>query len=242
MKIDTPAWAEPFLSPARYKAAYGGRGSGKSWFFASLVIDNHICDPNHRTVCIREVQKSLNQSVKRLLEQTIESLGVGHLFEVQQTLIKNINGSGQIIFQGMQNHTADSIKSLEGYDVAWVEEAQSLSQRSLDLLRPTMRKESSEIWFSWNPRFETDPVDALFRGDDVPPGAVVRQVNWSDNPWFPSVLRDELEYDRSRDIDKYNHVWGGGYVSHSEARVFQNWTVEDVDPPDHAEFRFGADW
>lgn len=240
--IPTPAWARPLLQDARYKAAFGGRGSGKSWFFASLVIDNHIRDSNFRTVCIREVQKSLNQSVKRLLEQSIESLGVGHLFDVQQSCIKNLNGNGMIIFQGMQNHTADSIKSLEGYDVAWVEEAQTLSQFSLDLLRPTIRKESSEIWFSWNPRFESDPVDVMFRGEDVPPSAVVVHVNWDDNPWFPSVLKAEMEHDRSRDVEKYAHVWEGGYVTHSESRVFKNWTIEEFDTPAKAELRFGADW
>jgi len=122
-----------------------------------MLIEEHIMNPNRRTVCVREVQKSLAQSVKRLLEDKIEKLGVQSAFIVQETVIKSAHGSGMIIFQGMQNHTSDSIKSLEGYDCAWVEEAQSLSQRSLDLLRPTIRKEGSELWFTWNPRLKTDP-------------------------------------------------------------------------------------
>ena len=192
-------------------------------------------------VCIREIQKSLNQSVKRLLELKIEAMGVGSMFEVQESVIKAPFG-GLIIFQGMQNHTADSIKSLEGYDIAWVEEAQSLSQRSLDLLRPTLRKESSEIWFSWNPNLESDPVDVFLRSDTPPPNAKVIKVNYSDNPWLPDVLKQELEYDRKRDPDKFAHIWLGEYQRNSEARVFHNWTIEEFTSDPHATYRQGADW
>lgn len=192
-------------------------------------------------VCVREIQKSLSQSVKKLLEIKISALGVDHKFDVQESCIKCPHG-GIIIFQGMQNHTADSIKSLEGYDIAWVEEAQSLSQRSLDLLRPTIRKPGSEIWFSWNPNKSTDPVDVLLRGDNPPPDAVVIEVNFHDNPWFPDVLRAEMEYDKKRDPDKYVHVWQGGYQRNSEARVFRNWKVEEFKTPPGMTFRMGADW
>jgi phage terminase large subunit len=126
----------------------------------------------------------------------------------------------------MQNHTADSIKSLEGFDIAWVEEAQSLSQRSLDLLRPTIRKPGSEMWFSWNPNKPSDPVDVLLRGESPPADAVVVEVNWSDNPRLPAELRADLEDDRRRDPDKFAHIWGGHYSLNSEARVFRNWKVE----------------
>jgi phage terminase large subunit len=146
------------------------------------------------------------------------------------------------MFQGMQNHTAESIKSLEGYDIAWVEEAQSLSARSLDLLRPTIRKPGSELWFSWNPTRPGDPVDVLFRGGPLPPDAVLVEANWSDNPHFPEVLKAEMEWDRRRDPDKYQHVWLGGYRRVSEARVFQNWRVEAFETPDGASLLFGADW
>lgn len=242
LQIPTPEWALPLLQPSRYKGAHGGRGSGKSHEFAQMVIEAHILDPNTSTVCVREFQKSLKQSVKRLLELKIQELGVGNYFEVQEAVIKNRHGKGLIIFEGMQNHTADSIKSLEGFDRAWVEEAQSLSQRSLDMLRPTIRKPGSELWFTWNPREASDPIDVLLRGSTPPPDAIVLEVNWQNNPWFPQVLRDEMEYDRGRDPDKYAHVWQGQYLQNSEARVFRNWRIEEFESPPDAVHRMGADW
>jgi len=206
------------------------------------MIEEHICNPNQSSVCVREIQKSLNQSVKRLLEVKIEQLGVGSYFDIQDSQIKSRRGNGLIIFQGMQNHTADSIKSLEGYDRAWVEEAQSLSQNSLDKLRPTIRKPNSEMWFSWNPALNTDPVDHLLRGDVPPDSATVVKVNWSDNPWFPDVLKAEMEYDKRRDPDKYLHIWQGEYQRNSESRVFRNWRIEEFDAKPDDILRFGADW
>lgn len=207
-----------------------------------MVVEEHIADPNSKTVCVREIQKSLNQSVKALLEAKIEDLGVGHLFDIQHTCIKNTQGNGLIIFQGMQNHTADSIKSLEGFDRAWVEEAQSLSQRSLDLLRPTIRKPGSELWFTWNPENETDPVDVLLRGPKPPEESVIRRVNYINNPWLPDVLRKEMEYDRERDFEKFQHVWLGDYLKNSEKRIYKNWQVEEFEAPKDAIFYFGLDF
>jgi phage terminase large subunit len=241
LRIETPRVFLPLLEPARYKGAHGGRGSGKSHAFAEMLIERCLMHPGTRWACIREVQKSLEQSVKRLLEDKIKALGVASSFNVQKFEI-GTPGGGVLIFQGMQNHTADSIKSLEGFDGAWVEEAQSLSQRSLDLLRPTIRKDGSEMWFSWNPRHETDPIDKLLRGEHVPPGSVVVEANYSDNPWLPDVLRQEMEYDLRRDPDKFAHVWKGGYVRASEARVFRNWRTEEFDVPADAIIRQGADW
>lgn len=241
LEIQTPRVFVPLLAPARYKGVHGGRGSGKSHFMAEALIERALLQPGLRAVCIREVQKSLEQSVKRLIEDKIEALGVGPQFEVQKVEIKT-PGDGLIIFQGMQNHTAESIKSLEGYDVAWAEEAQSLSQRSLDLLRPTIRKPGSELWFSWNPSRATDPVDALLRGKEPIPGSVVVEANWRDNPWFPDVLRDEKDWDQRRDPEKYQHIWLGGYQRNSEARVFKNWKIEEFETPADARFYFGADW
>jgi phage terminase large subunit len=206
------------------------------------MIEAHVRNPGTSSVCVREVQKSLNQSVKRLLEDKITEMGVGHYFEVQYDCIKAVRGSGRIIFQGMQNHTAESIKSFEGFDRAWAEEAQTMSQRSLDMLRPTIRKPGSELWFSWNPRDATDPVDSLLRGDSPPPSSNVVNVNYFDNPWFPDVLQSEMEYDRGRDIDKYSHVWMGEYLQNAEARVFNNWKVEEFEAPADTVHRFGADW
>lgn len=242
LNIQTPRWVLPLLKPSRYKGAYGGRGSGKSHAFAEMVIEAHVMDQKRRTVCVREVQKSLAQSVKRLLELKIEEMGVSDYFIVQEAVIKSKHGDGIILFQGLQNHTSDSIKSLEGVDCAWCEESQSLSQRSLDMLRPTIRKPGSELWFTWNPREASDPIDALLRGPTPPPDAIVLEVNWQQNPWFPQVLRDEMEYDRNRDPDKYQHVWQGQYLQNSEARVFRNWRIQEFEAPPDAVHRMGADW
>jgi phage terminase large subunit len=240
LKPDVPRWFKPFLAPARYKGAYGGRGSGKSHAFASYIVVRCVSERTD-VVCLREVQRSLKQSVKKLIENKIEALGVGQHFEIQHDRIKGRNGS-IIIFEGLANHTAESIKSLEGFDIAWFEEAQVASQRSLDLLRPTIRKPGSEILFTWNPRLSSDPVETLLRGPNPPPDTVVHEVNFADNPWFPNVLKDEMEYDKRRDPDKYAHIWLGEYVRNSEARVFRNWAVEEFEAPPGAIHRFGADW
>ncbi|ASY45358.1 hypothetical protein CJD35_13640 [Sphingobium xenophagum] len=240
LTIETPRWFVPLLPAARYKGVHGGRGSGKSHAMAEYVVERCLLEKTN-VVCIREVQKSLAQSVKKLIENKIEALGVGHMFEVQQALIKAPHG-GLIIFTGMANHTADTIKSLEGFDIAWFEEAQSCSQRSLDLLRPTIRKPGSELLFTWNPSLPTDPIDVLLRGEQPPPNAIVVQANYRDNPWLPDVLREELEYDRSRDPDKFAHIWLGEYQRNSEARVFRNWRVEECEPPNGVIFRGGADF
>jgi phage terminase large subunit len=240
IEIQTPRAFKPLLAKARYKGVHGGRGSGKSHFFAEYTIERCLVERTN-VVCIREVQKSLSQSVKRLLESKIEDLGVQKFFEVQESQIKCTNG-GLIIFQGMQNHTADSIKSLEGFNIAWVEEAQSLSQRSLDLLRPTIRAPDSELLFSWNPSQPTDPIDLLLRGEKLPNDAIVVQANYLDNPWLPNVLLDEMNFDRERDHDKYLHVWLGEYNNKSEARVYKNWVVEEFERPAGTIYRFGADW
>ena len=242
LRLKTPRKFLPLLKPARYKGLHGGRGSGKSHEFAELMIEAHIMAPEESSVCVREVQKSLDQSVKKLLETKIEAMNAGAYFDVQDAKIKSTQGAGIILFQGMQNHTADSIKSLEGYKRAWVEEAQTLSQRSLDLLRPTLRLEGSELWFGWNPDQPTDPVDALLRGEHPPPGAVVIEVNYDDNPYFPDVLRQEMEYDKRRDPDKFLHIWRGQYRRNSEARVFKNWRVDEFDENPAWIKRQGADW
>ena len=240
LDIPTARVFKPLLEAARYKGAWGGRGSGKSHFFAELLVETCLIRKTH-AVCVREVQESLQQSVKKLIESKIDQMGVGEHFTVQHDKISGTNGS-LIIFSGLKNHTAESIKSLEGYDIAWCEEAQSISQRSLDLLRPTIRKEKSELWFSWNPNFASDPVDVLLRSEITPPGAVVVQANFRDNPWFPQVLLKEMEYDRDRDPDKYAHVWLGEYQRNSESRVFRNWRVEEFEARAGTVFRLGADW
>lgn len=219
LKIDTPRVFKPLLFPSRYKGIHGGRGGGKSHFLAELSIERHLMAKT-RQVCIREVQKSIAQSVKLLLEDKIKALKVDKYFRVMEDCIETKSG-GLIIFQGMQNHTAESIKSLEGYDIAWVEEAQTLSERSLRMLRPTIRKEESELWFSWNPDNEDDPIDQLLRGPQrIGDDAIVVQANYMDNPYFPEVLRKEMEHDRKRDANKYAHVWLGEYEKFAGGAVY----------------------
>lgn len=241
LRIQTAKVFRPLLQPARYKAAYGGRGSGKSRFFAGLLVEEQISEPID-AVCLREVQKSLEFSVKREIEAAIESMNAGAYFEVQDKRVLGKNGC-VTIFEGMQNHTADSIKSLARFKRAWVEEAHSLSQHSLDILRPTIRDDGSQLWFSWNPGKETDAVDAFFRGPNPPKDAILVKANWSDNPWFPDVLREEMEHDkRSASPEKYAWVWNGAYQLAGDALVFRNWRVEEFDTNEGAVFRYGADW
>lgn len=218
LAIPTPEWAEPLLAPCRYKGASGGRASGKSHFFAELAVEEMVSYPDLRFVCIREVQKSLKFSAKSLVESKIRTLEVGHLFEVLENEIRRVGGDGIMIFQGMQDHTADSLKSLEGFHRAWVEEAQSLSKRSLDLLLPTIRAEGSEIWFSWNPDQPSDPVDVFFNGK--PEGSVHVHTTFLDNPFCPAVMKVEAARLEKADPEAYEHIWAGGYFLGGNGRVY----------------------
>lgn len=194
-----------------------------------------------RAACLREVQNSIKDSVKQLLEDKINALGVGHMFRSTEHEITGPNDS-LFIFRGLRNHTVTSIKSLEGFNRAWVEEAQTISQKSLDILTPTIRTPGSELRFGWNPIAATDPVEVLFEQNKDDPNFVLVTANWSDNPFFPDELRSDKDRDKRRDPDKYRHVWMGEYQGAGEARVFRNWVVEPFDAPKDAVFRFGADW
>ena len=222
MQLEVPRKLVPLLTPKRYKGAYGGRGGAKSHFFAEQVLAKCVQQPT-RVVCIREVQNSIRDSVRQLLVDKLVKLDLGSEFETLETEIRGKNGS-LIIFKGMQSYNADNIKSLEAYDIAWVEEAQTFSQHSLDLLRPTLRKPGSELWFSWNPRFKTDPIDKFFR-KSPPAEAVSVLVNWRDNPWFPEVLQKEMDHDFVLDADKADHIWNGAYGS-SQGAILSRWVNE----------------
>ena len=212
---------EPLLYPARVKAAWGGRGSGKSHFFAELLIRDALMQPGLRAACIREVQKSLKQSSKRLIEDKLQAYNLGENagFKVFREVIET-PGDGVMIFTGMQDHTADSIKSLEGFDRAWIEEAQSISHRSLELLTPTIRKDKSEIWASWNPNRPTDAIDQWLRGENKPTGSVVVNANWKHNPWISQVLLQEREDSLRMTPDRYPHVWEGDYATVLEGAYY----------------------
>ena len=244
LALSTPRWGKPLLAPIRYKGAKGGRGSGKSHFFAEQLVAAIATNPDLSAVCIREVQRSLKFSAKKLIEDKIRALGVSHLFEITSIEIRRVGGDGVIIFQGMQNHTADSIKSLEGFKIAWVEEAQSISERSMKLLLPTIRMEGSEIWFSWNPDQETDPVDKMFHdaGDD--PDYRLIHVNYPQNPFCPQLLKDEADRHLRRDPDSYAHVWLGQYNLKSDDQVLAGKCItQDFEPqPEWQGPYLGADW
>lgn len=219
LRIEVAPVFESLLEPSRYKGAWGGRGSGKSQFFADRLIIAALQQPGFRALCCREVQKSLKESAKRLIESKVEEYGLGKLFDVQVDGIKT-PGGGLIAFAGLQDHTSESIKSYEGFDVAWVEEAQTVSHRSLNLLRPTIRKPGSEIWLSWNPRFDTDAVDEMLRGEEKPSNAVVVRANWNDNPWFPAELEQERLDCQRQQPEQYDHIWEGGYATVAEGAYF----------------------
>jgi phage terminase large subunit len=218
LKIPTAKVFEPLLTPARYKGAHGGRGSGKSHFFGELLVETCQAERGTLAVCIREAQRTLAQSSKRLIESKIGSLGLGHGFKLFNDKIET-PGDGLVIFRGMQDHTADSIKSLEGFKIAWVDEAQTLSGRSLALLRPTIRAAGSELWASWNPRRKSDAIDDLLRARK-PEGAILVNANWRDNPWFPAVLDEERRLDLKLYPDRYAHIWEGDYVGAFEGAYF----------------------
>ena len=211
--------------PSRYKALYGGRGSGKSHFFAEAMVANASQSKGFRAVCVREVQKSLKESAKRLCEDTVYAMGVKG-FEVLNDSIRT-PGGGVIIFAGMQDHTADSIKSLEGFHVAWVEEAQTLSARSLEMLRPTIRAPGSEIWCSWNPRSADDPVDKFFRGLEPPENAIIRKINYDQNLMFPEELELERQHDEKSNRARYSHVWEGAYEPQAVDAIWDRVTIHN---------------
>ena len=238
--VELPEWSEPLFSEEyRYFALAGGRGSAKSRTIASVLVLRAAQEPL-RILCTREVQKSIRDSVKRLLDDEIDRIGFRSMFKSTDTEIRGSNGS-LFLFAGLQ-HNIDSIKSMEGIDICWCEEAQTLSQTSLNTLIPTIRKPGSQIYFSWNPKDAKDPVEAMFVEEPRPPRTLYLKVNWDQNPWFPEVLREEMEHDKKHDYGKYLHVWEGEYLTRSNANVFQNWRIDDFETPKDTFFRFGCDW
>ncbi len=217
-------WSHKFDAPARYKGAHGGRGSGKSHDFAERLIERCL-KGRVRAVCIREVQNSLKESVQQLILDKVQAFNLGAMFNPVETEIRGPNGS-LIIFRGMQSYNAETIKSLEGYDIAWIEEAQTLSKTSLKMLRPTIRTSGSEIWATWNPRHDTDAIDELLRGPVPPRNAIVLQVNYQDNPWFTDELQEEMEGDRERSPEEAAHIWDGAYEILTEGSYYATLIAE----------------
>tara|TARA_R110002167_G_scaffold203502_1_gene407408 strand:- start:11185 stop:12381 length:1197 start_codon:yes stop_codon:yes gene_type:complete len=229
LRIKTPKWSLPLLKPGyRYYGAKGGRASGKSHERAEALIELMIINPNLRWVCIREIQKSIKYSSKLLLETKLRDMGLSNLFEITLTEIRRIGHSGLIIFQGMQDHTADSIKSLEGFDGCWVEEAQSLSAHSLELLDPTIRKDGAQLWFTWNPRHKGDAIEVLFNDNAR---ALSVHVNYLNNPFISQDMIELANESKRKDPEKYNHIWLGGFNEKSEAQIFNGkYSIQEFEP------------
>jgi len=220
--------AEVFLplyeEQERYYFLKGGRSSGKSWVVADYLLAKMVQDQNLNLVCLREVQRSIKHSSKKLLSDRIEYHGLGSYFEVQDTQIKCRRGGGVIIFNGLQSHTVDSIKSLEGFDLCWVEEAQTITAYSLELLTPTIRKDGAEIIFTYNPKRKEDPVFLLEQEVD---SKVVIFANYHDNPFCPKSIIEEASIMKARRPQKYNHIYLGGFGV-AEGLIFDNFMQRAV--------------
>ncbi len=227
LDIQTPRVFMPLLAPKRYKLARGGRASAKSHNFATMLIERCMYKPT-RWLCVREHQTTLRNSVKQLLEDKAKALGVDSQFRFMNNCIEGPNNS-LINFIGMKNHTAESAKSFEAYDGAWCEEAQSLSKRSLEILVPTIRKEGSEIWASWNQRFEKDPIEQFANESKNDPDVVLVDVNWRHNPWLSTTTLKDIARDKRRDKERADHIWEGHYDTKSGSKVFSNYRIGELE-------------
>jgi len=242
-RIELPEDLNYLFSPSRYKICYGGRGSGKSWGHARALIARALSQKT-RILCAREHQKSIRDSVHRLLSDQVESLGLGPQFTITRDEIRCIPTGSQFLFSGLANTTIEGIKSYEGVDICWIEEAQTISERSLEILIPTIRAPNSEIWITFNPSEETDPVYQRFVLHP-PVDAIVTRMNWDDNIWFPPELVREKDYLYSVDPEAAAHVWGGECRRISDAQVLRGrYSVEHFDPsPGLWDGPYqGADW
>ena len=217
-QIDLPEKLEVLFQPSRYKVIYGGRGSAKSWTVARALLIIAASKPT-RILCGREFQRSMKDSVHKLLSDQIALIGLAHRFTITSTSIVSSCGS-EFIFTGLR-HNAETLKSLEGIDIAWVEQAERLSKTSLDILVPTVRKEGSEIWFTLNPELEEDEVYKRFVVGR-PPNALVIEQNWRDNPWFTTVLKAEMEEMRRRDPDGWLNVYEGKPLHALQGAIYAN--------------------
>lgn len=227
-----------YTTDKRYIAIRGGRGSGKSWSVADFLLCKGL-ESRKRVLCTREVQTSIKDSVHKLLADRIEYHRLNKFYTITDKNIKGANGS-EFIFKGLFRNDND-IKSTEGIDYCWVEEAQAVSRRSLEVLTPTIRKENSQIIYTYNPTNEDDPVHADYTLADREDTLKIEAL-FHHNPWFPEVLRNEMEYDRRTDPDKYAHKWLGKCISHSEAQIFYGkWKIEEFDSISDS-YYYGADW
>lgn len=239
VQVYFPEAFQGLFVPARYKVFYGGRGGAKSWQFARALLLRGSRQ-KIRVLCVREVQNSIADSVHKLLCEQIVALGLGDHYRITNSRIIGLNGT-EFIFCGLRANIRE-IKSKEGIDVCWVEEAESVTDDSWNILIPTIRKLNSEIWVSFNPLNLTDPTYQRFVVN-TPPDTIIQPVSWRDNPWFPAVLAAEREYMKRINYDMYLHVWEGKVRTINNAVVFQNkFVVESFNTPDAVRYYHGADW
>lgn len=212
LNIKIPKKLHPFTAPSRYKVAYGGRGSAKSWSIAQLLVVVAYSKPT-RILCCREVQKSIEASSHQLLSDTIYRLGLGDQFDIQRTTIHCKNGS-QFLFEGLKSNI-NKIKSMEGIDICWVEEAEAVTKTSWETLIPTIRKPDSEIWVSFNPYDELDETYQRFVVD-TPDDCALVNINWPDNPWFPEELAKEKDALYAKDATMGDWIYGGKPLANAD--------------------------
>ena len=206
LKANFPEKLGVLFEPHRYKVIYGGRGAGRSWGCARALLLKSIITPT-RILCAREVQKSIRDSVHKLLSDQIQHLGISPMFDIQEAVIKVKNG-GEFTFSGLSTQTIESIKSMEGIDYVWAEEAHIITKHSWDILIPTIRKDDSEIWITFNPSLETDETYQRFV-INPPPDTVIVKLDYHDNPWFPEVLEKERLFCKENDPENYANIWEG---------------------------------
>lgn len=245
-KVKFPKPFKPLFKPYRYKVFYGGRGGGRSWAFARALLIRGAKEPI-RVLCAREYQKSIEDSVYRLLVDQIQLLELEWAYKIQKKTIIGQNGTS-FLFEGIR-YNVGRIKSLEGIDICWVEEAEKVSEESWNVLYPTIRTAGSEIWVTFNPDQESDPTYKRFV-KNPPPNSVVVHTTWRDNPFFPDELRREKDYDWQVDPDRAAHIWDGLCRSHTEAQVLKHkWRVAEFVPGSSTAKGsawdgpyYGADW
>jgi phage terminase large subunit len=218
-EVQLPAYAGDLWEPVDHVAWHGGRGGAKSWTVADyLLIDG--AENERRAAGCREIQRNISESVKQGLDDAIVRLGMQDYYESTNDKIYGLRNNTLFTFMGLWRNPA-GIKSLEGYDRCWVEEANKASQRSIDILIPTLRKEGRKFIWTWNREYDHDPVDKMFLGEKgPPPNSIVRKVGWQDNPWFPEVLRKQMEHDYATNPEKAEHVWGGELVRAVEGAYY----------------------
>ena len=219
-KVQIPKKLRPvFEGKARYRGAFGGRGSAKSQSFATMILIYGMVKPL-TILCAREIQNSIKDSVLKELKALVSHYGWHDRYELGVNYIKGYNGT-EFIFRGLSDQTADSIKSYSQIDICWIEEADKVSERSWNFLLPTIRKPGSEIWLTWNPEREGSATDVRFKMN-TPPKSKIVEMNWRDNPWFPKELEELRLYDMQTNKKKYDHIWEGGYDRDSDKMPFHN--------------------